>query len=94
MYQTISPFLAYDKRLYDMIRLKAADALLRSPSRIVPRGVDGISQKVAVGAEEDEMHDMLEQDTWDTVLDGLELRVDVLAEVGEVGAAQQLLDTL
>ncbi|KAL7806386.1 hypothetical protein V8C44DRAFT_339064 [Trichoderma aethiopicum] len=94
MYQTISPFLAYDKRLYDMIRLKAADALLRSPSRIIPRGVDGISQKVAVGAEEDEMHDMLEQDTWDTVLDGLELRVDVLAEVGEVGAAQQLLDTL
>ncbi|EHK27024.1 uncharacterized protein TRIVIDRAFT_134723, partial [Trichoderma virens Gv29-8] len=34
MYQTISPFLTYDKRLYDMIRLKAADALLRSPSRI------------------------------------------------------------
>ncbi|ETR98017.1 hypothetical protein M419DRAFT_133808 [Trichoderma reesei RUT C-30] len=96
MYQTISPFLTYDKRLYDMIRLKAADALLRSPSRIIPRGVDGVSQEVAVRVSEDESHGMLVQDTWSTDLDGLGLDMDLLndAEVGEVCAAQQLPDTL
>lgn len=42
LYQIISPFLTYDRRLYDMIRLKAADALLQAPSRIIPRSVDGV----------------------------------------------------
>ncbi|KAL6863573.1 hypothetical protein J3F83DRAFT_744853 [Trichoderma novae-zelandiae] len=90
MYQTISPFLTYDKRLYDMIRLKAADALLRSPSRIIPRGVDGGSQEVAGEEEEDQRHDVPGQDAWGTDLDGLDLRLDMLdeAEVGEVCAAQ------
>ena len=95
MYQTISPFLAYDKRLYDMIRLKAADALLRSPSRIIPRGVDGGSEKVAVQTQEDETDEILGQDAWNTDLDGLDLGVDILGEaVAEGGSAQQLSDTL
>ncbi|KAL7936474.1 hypothetical protein V8C35DRAFT_295585 [Trichoderma chlorosporum] len=93
MYQTISPFLTYDKRLYDMIRLKAADALLRSPSRIIPRGVDEGSPETEV-VEEDESGGILEQQileftagadicTMDTDLDSLDLGIDV-DELGQI----------
>ncbi|KAL7948759.1 hypothetical protein V8C42DRAFT_341804 [Trichoderma barbatum] len=85
MYQTISPFLTYDKRLYDMIRLKAADALLRSPSRIIPRGVDEALQETAAedeeeigGISEQILAFMAEVDNWNmhTDLDGLDVRLD------------------
>ncbi|PTB38753.1 hypothetical protein M441DRAFT_172628 [Trichoderma asperellum CBS 433.97] len=62
LYQMISPFLTYDKRLYDMIRLKAADALLQASSRIVPRSVDGVSKDTEVDADQEEDSDtVLEQ---------------------------------
>lgn len=54
LYQIISPFLTYDKRLYDMIRLKAADALLQAPSRIIPRSVDGVSKDTQIDADQEE----------------------------------------
>lgn len=92
MYQTISPFLTYDKRLNDMIRLKAADALLRSPSRIIPRGV-GEGSPAAGEGQENESDGILEQilgftteaDSWNvnTDLDGLDLSLDV-DELGQV----------
>lgn len=92
MYQTISPFLTYDKRLNDMIRLKAADALLRSPSRIIPRGV-GEGSPAAEEGQENESGGILEQilglateaDSWNmnTDLDGLDLSLDV-DELGQV----------
>lgn len=102
MYQTISPFLTYDKRLYDMIRLKAADALLRSPSRIIPRGVDGGSQEAEADADagEEESDEISEQtlefttgaDTWNTDLDGLDLRlhIDGLDEVRKLLSSDTL----
>lgn len=37
-----------------MIRLKAADALLQSPSRIIPRSVDGISNETEVDIDQEE----------------------------------------
>lgn len=62
LYQIISPFLTYDKRLYDMIRLKAADALLQSPSRIIPKSVDEVSKETEVGVDQEESGDtILEQ---------------------------------
>ncbi|KAL6803168.1 hypothetical protein GGI42DRAFT_21300 [Trichoderma sp. SZMC 28013] len=102
MYQTISPFLTYDKRLNDMIRLKAADALLRSPSRIIPRGVAEGSPAAEEG-QEDESGGILEQilgfttegDSWnmDTDLDGLDLRLDI-DELGQVKIPFSSSDTL
>ncbi|EHK44897.1 hypothetical protein TRIATDRAFT_38560 [Trichoderma atroviride IMI 206040] len=54
LYQIISPFLTYDRRLYDMIRLKAADALLQAPSRIIPRSVDRVFKDTEMDADEEE----------------------------------------
>ncbi|KAL7923775.1 hypothetical protein ACQKWADRAFT_289272 [Trichoderma austrokoningii] len=54
LYQTISPFLTYDTRLHDMIRLKAADALLQAPSRIIPRSVDGAIKETEIDANQEE----------------------------------------
>ncbi|KAK1246542.1 hypothetical protein MKX08_000344 [Trichoderma sp. CBMAI-0020] len=51
LYQIISPFLTYDRRLYDMIRLKAADALLQAPSRIIPRSVDEVLKDTEMDAD-------------------------------------------
>lgn len=41
LFQTISPFLKDDKRLNDMLSQKAAEALLRAPSRIIPESIGG-----------------------------------------------------
>ncbi|RFU82052.1 c6 transcription factor [Trichoderma arundinaceum] len=101
MYQTISPFLAYDKRLNDMIRLKAADALLCIPSRIIPRGVDEGSQEQETQAEaegEEDSNKILEQifgfttelETWNADLDGLALRPDGLDEVEKLLSSDTL----
>lgn len=37
-----------------MIRLKAADALLQAPSRIIPRSVDGVSKDTQIDADQEE----------------------------------------
>lgn len=37
-----------------MIRLKAADALLQAPSRIIPRSVDGVSRHTEMYADQEE----------------------------------------
>jgi hypothetical protein len=37
-----------------MIRLKAADALLHAPSRIIPRSVDGLSKMTEMYADQEE----------------------------------------
>jgi hypothetical protein len=37
-----------------MIRLKAADALLQAPSRIIPRSVDGLLKDTGIDADQDE----------------------------------------
>lgn len=102
MYQTISPFLTYDKRLYDMIRLKAADALLHVPSRIIPRGVDGGVQEAEAEAEEeiDEEENArtldqilgfaTEADAWNVDLGGLGLRPDGLDDMEKLLSSDTL----
>lgn len=37
-----------------MIRLKAADALLQAPSRIIPRSVDGVLRDTEMDADQEE----------------------------------------
>ncbi|KAK5996902.1 putative sucrose utilization SUC1-like protein [Cladobotryum mycophilum] len=40
LYQRIAPFLTYDKQRDEMLRVKAGEALLLTPCRIVPRGLE------------------------------------------------------
>lgn len=39
LFQTMSPFLDVDKRINTLLREKVAQALLRAPSRVLPRGI-------------------------------------------------------
>lgn len=76
-----------------MIRLKAADALLQAPRRIVPKSVDGISKDTEADAEQEEGSDIIleqllefaaEADTRNAGLEDLGLGLGALNDMEEL----------